>query len=594
MKMPKGEYTATSIREWLEMHYQTRYANYSLFLNISSDDDDVLKEIGYNRFLFNDNFDKVWGRTPVDDTTRIDVINFCKDRLSNTQNPHLLARYNYALLTITKNNLYATNAISAYSKVADFYLAETNNDKQIAFEFLDTVKELLKLYKSYNKDKINDIVIYFQQILNQCHPLNLKTGILRILSNEKSFKPNDLQDMSNHCLNIYNDIHDRNWKEGILKIGLKLCQRINDSEQIKKFADLLGDVILQDIHEYDETNLAISHINEMTYEKAIGYYKLAKNDEKIAATTIRLEENRTHHQYPSFPIYIKSDNSLNLFECINRVVAENLDKSLLEIIYPICRYGSSSFLIDYECLRKHVPKEGEYYYTTCCESVRVDKWGNKHKVSHESVSLHDSFHISYQHVALLYIPLLLCNCMIHKKITIAQFRSVLKKSGFNMPIPIRRRGGYVQVPLYDIVGKGLEDFIRQNNMSFKDKNNVDWRFCIDFLTPKFEFIIRSVASILEIPVVKSLKGGESQFITLEKILEDSRLKNIFNEDDIFMFNHTFTKEGLNIRNEVAHGLLLPQDYTQELAVLVFLCVLRLCKISDYIVSQLIEQSEEKK
>lgn len=595
MKIPQGEYTPSGIQEWLENHYQTKHVNYSLFSDINSDDKAVLKEIGYNRFLFNDNFDRVWKRMTADDTTLTEVLNFCKERLSNTQNPHLLARYNYALLIITKNNIYANGAISAYFKVADFYLGETNNDTKNAFEFLNTMRELIKLCLSYNKTKINDIVIYLHRILNQSYPLNLKTGILRIFTEEKSFKLTDVQDMPNHCLNIYYKVEDRRWQEGILEIGLKLSQRINNRELVKKFANLLGDLILQDILEYNETNMAISHINEMTYEKAIGYYRLAKNQEKVASTTLRLEENRTHHKYPSIPIYCKVDTNPELiFKGINQLVSENIDKSLMEIIFPICRYNSASLLLDFVSIKKYIPKTEDYYYTTCFEAVRVDKWGNKHKVSHESMFLHDSFHMIYQRSAFLYIPLLLCNCMIQKKITIRQFRSVLKKSGFSIPIPIKRVGGYVYIPLYDIVGKGLEDYIQQNNKSFKNKICVDWRFCIDFLTPKFEFIIRCIASVLDIPVVKTLNGGEEQFITLEKILDNPKLKDIFNDDDIFMFKHTFTQDGLNIRNEVAHGLLLPQDYSKEIATLIFLCVLRLCKIADYIAYKVIKDSESQK
>lgn len=592
MKIPQGEYTASDIQEWLEIHYQTRHVNYSLFSDINSDDEAVLKEIGYNRFLFNDNFDRVWERMSPKDTTRTEVLNFCKERLAKTQNPHLLARYNYALLVITKNNLYANRAISAYLKVADFYLSKTNNDTTNVYEFLSTMKELIKLCLSYNKPQINYIYIYLHQILNQSYPLNLKTGILRIFTEEKSFKSKDLKDMPNYCLDIYYKVKDERWQEGILEIGLKLSQRINNSDLIKLFANLLGDLVLQDILEYSETNMAISHINEMTYEKAIGYYRLAKNQKKVAETTLKLEENRTHHKYPSIPIYCKIDTNPELiFEAINQLVCENIDKSLIEIIFPICRYNSASLLPDFVSIKKNIPKIEDYDYTTCTQAIRVDKWGNKHKVSHESMFLYDSFHMIYQRSALLYIPILLCNCMIHKKITIRQFRSVLKKSGFHIPIPIKRVGGYMHIPLYDIVGKGLEDYIRQNNKSFNDKMCVDWRFCIDFLTPKFEFIIRCIASVLGIPVVKTLNGGEEQFITLEKILDNPKLKDIFNDDDILIFKHTFTQDGINIRNEVAHGLLLPQDYSKEVATLVFLCVLRLCKISDYIATQVIKNSE---
>lgn len=76
-----------------------------------------------------------------------------------------------------------------------------------------------------------------------------------------------------------------------MEIGLKLSQRIQNNIDIIKFAELLGDLTLQNIQDYDDKNIAVSHMNELTYEKAIAFYKLAKNEEKISATTIKLEEN---------------------------------------------------------------------------------------------------------------------------------------------------------------------------------------------------------------------------------------------------------------------------------------------------------------
>ncbi len=40
-------------------------------------------------FMLNDNFDKIWAGTTLDDVTCSDVINFCKARLLGTHNPHL-------------------------------------------------------------------------------------------------------------------------------------------------------------------------------------------------------------------------------------------------------------------------------------------------------------------------------------------------------------------------------------------------------------------------------------------------------------------------------------------------------------------------
>ncbi|MBB3895014.1 DUF4209 domain-containing protein [Bacteroides pyogenes] len=118
-----------------------------------------------------------------------------------------------------------------------------------------------------------------------------------------------------------------------------------------------------------------------------------------------------------------------------------------------------------------------------------------------------------------------------------------------------------------------------------NEKEVDWRFCIDFLTPKFESIIRMIAQKLGIPITEVFDNGTSQLKTLEKILQEEKIKDIFNDDDLFLFKHTFIKEGMNIRNNVAHGLLMPVDYTAGKAMLVFLSVLRLSKATMYFQKQ---------
>lgn len=462
--------TVSDFRSYLEVSYQTKYDAYSFFSNINSENDSVLKEIGYNRFLLNDNFDYTWNSTNLDEPTKNDIISYCTQRLDETQSHQLLARYNNALLVILKNNRYAYKAIDSYKIVADFYLKESNKETKNAFVFLNTTAKLLQLYKLYMKDKVGDLATYFHNIINQSHPLDIKIGLLRIFSEEKIFKLKDIQHLSSLCLDIYNKVNEKNKKERILEIGLKLSQRTKNNSEIVKFAELLGDLTLQDIYEYDDKNIAISHMNELTYEKAIKYYKLAKTNEKISATTVKLENNRTHHKYLKFPIYLKSQNKGAIIDGINKLVKEEIGKGLIEILFPICRYNHSSLLIDYDKLKTSIENnKKDYFYTSCFKAVRTDKWGNKHHTTHEAIAIHNSFQLMYQRSTLLYIPLLFCNLMRIKKINIKQFRSALKKAGFFTSISIMRSGEYVKIPLYDIVGKGLEDYIKQNNKLFSEK-----------------------------------------------------------------------------------------------------------------------------
>lgn len=105
---------------------------------------------------------------------------------------------------------------------------------------------------------------------------------------------------------------------------------------------------------------------------------------------------------------------------------------------------------------------------------------------------------------------------------------------------------------------------------------------------KFEGIMRIIVNRLGEPIVKE-KDGNTEFVTLECLLKTEALKSIFTKEDLLLFNQTYTKAGYNIRNDIAHGLLLPQEYTAIKALLVFVSILRLAKgIFNYIYNQQIE------
>ena len=75
-------------------------------------------------------------------------------------------------------------------------------------------------------------------------------------------------------------------------------------------------------------------------------------------------------------------------------------------------------------------------------------------------------------------------------------------------------------------------------------------------------------------------------VPLEGLLNSQCLNKVFSEDDLLMFRMAFTKDGYNIRNDVAHGMLLPQEYNAMRTMLVFVSIIRLTKATSYIVGKM--------
>lgn len=173
--------------------------------------------------------------------------------------------------------------------------------------------------------------------------------------------------------------------------------------------------------------------------------------------------------------------------------------------------------------------------------------------------------------------------MKEETITYDILKDELLSNGFNLELyKWNADGTKIGTTYLERVDVGLKDFM---DTLFKSINgeDVDWRYCTTFLTTQFEGLFRDVLKKLGEPIDRIKNNGDTELIPLEGLLNSEKARVIFNSNDLLLFNQTFTKDGYNIRNDIAHGLLLPQEFTATKALLVFLCVLRLTKATKAVV-----------
>ncbi len=160
-------------------------------------------------------------------------------------------------------------------------------------------------------------------------------------------------------------------------------------------------------------------------------------------------------------------------------------------------------------------------------------------------------------------------------------KKTLLKTAFGIEFDFVRAESTLKYTWFSLVDIGLLEFFKQFKRAINQKQT-DWRFTIDFLTPKFEAILRDIVENAGSEVTRVKDNGDTELMSLEELFKSLVISNVFNDDDLFLFRHTFTKVGYNIRNNVAHGLYKSCDYTLSKAILVFLCIIRLNKIIVYI------------
>lgn len=124
-------------------------------------------------------------------------------------------------------------------------------------------------------------------------------------------------------------------------------------------------------------------------------------------------------------------------------------------------------------------------------------------------------------------------------------------------------------------------------------NNMEAYFCdqrhypnmilpIDSLTLKIEGLIRDICELLNITTFYTEIDIHNKTISKEKdlntLLRDQSLKELLDPDDLFFLRYLFIeKASCNLRNDVAHSLMISEEYTIDKFHLILLSILRLGK-----------------
>lgn len=102
---------------------------------------------------------------------------------------------------------------------------------------------------------------------------------------------------------------------------------------------------------------------------------------------------------------------------------------------------------------------------------------------------------------------------------------------------------------------------------------------LSILVPQVENALRCLAEECGDVIYKSNEDGVEELITLNGILDLPKLNETLDDDLIFNLKSIFTsKFGINIRNEVAHGIIDDEEFKSVYSLYVWWFILKLCCI----------------
>jgi hypothetical protein len=196
--------------------------------------------------------------------------------------------------------------------------------------------------------------------------------------------------------------------------------------------------------------------------------------------------------------------------------------------------------------------------------------------THEQIEIFSMIDNAYRNFTYHVFSLVVMEGLKHGTLSYDILSNYLLKLGFNLRIEKQVGDNHVGSTYLERVDVGLKDFLKQNE-AMMNNETTDWRFCISFLSTQFEGLLRDIVWHLGGLVTKIKHGTDTELILLEGLLDSECLQQVFDNNDLLLFRETFTNAGYNIRNNVAHGMYLPDEFTSTKALLVFVSVLRLEK-----------------
>lgn len=508
------------------------------------------------------------------------ICKYLLHRLGNSNNPHLLARYYHLLLICSGNNQYITNTIKYYKETLDYFLSHIEEGYSNVY-FAKVLKTIIFLSQNYRYevDKLKDVILSY--LSNEELSAKTKTFIFEKVKDSKLFKASEQAEFPQLCLDLSINESEQNIKERLLKLAIVFSQNTQSTTFFKRANELLGDLEQNSIKPCDDNNIAIAHQNEYVYTNMINYYKHAGNKEKQVSALKALEENKKHLKLIKIESKIPLKSSKKINEEIDRLIKIILESPIDNLLYDIC-FGTGSIpFIPYKMIKESVKEQmGKTFYHELLRSVQIDVNNNKKEIPHEIMSEHQFYQIALNNITLPFIMEVLVESIQKKHFTYSVLKGFLNKTSFGEKHQIQRREEIFEYSWFSQIDIGLKEFLKQFRKVINNKKT-DWRFTIDFFTPKFESILRDIIYLSGGEITNVKDNGDSSLKLFDDLLKSPVLENIFNEDDLFLFKHTFTRVGLNVRNDVAHGILKPFEYGLYKVLLVLICILRLKKVSLY-------------
>lgn len=514
-----------------------------------------------------------------------EALQYYYTRISQTRNNSLQLRYLQIIVSAGDKTLTPL----CFNPLIDGLITEIKKFR--AFEEIASgahnLRVLIKnafILAKRAKYKLSEISELCYAFFERGYPVSGKYRLVElIINNRKCYTKEVLDSCYQACIDLslitpYCD--DLSAMERLCAVGIKLAKIVG--HPFKEWHEKLGIAYEKEMNKRmldDKHNMMPMH----WCEKAIEQFQQAGMPIRVKDLYVQYAAIRKNFKLDSYRTEFDREAMTEWYDWLDHQAKYLIMHNGTEALLHYLSYGNDIFP-NITWLKEYAERKEDSFLDTISISkadtnknfskkVITDEDHNWHRI-YDSYSYYSDFHV------LPFLRRIFFYGFLKQKICYNTIIEHLQhKTWIGCTLVSKDTGGNeIRYNWLSLIAPALFNFHKEfEAFLFSDANRINLVLSIDSLVLKFEGLIRDFARLLALPTTIMVKGYMREMY-IEELLDLKEMKEYFDENDMLLFKYVFiSKNGLNLRNNIAHSFLHFNQYRIEYMLLMIMALLRLGK-----------------
>ena len=365
-----------------------------------------------------------------------------------------------------------------------------------------------------------------------------------------------------------------------LKIALRLNDKLNSNRA--DWYNYTGKMF-EEFAEFRKQDDKIGMMPLRFYSESMSCFKSAGNKISFGRVSKKFQDQKSKLNLGRFRYPVKKSNLIQI---------EKFNQNKIEIL----KIKSSIFILDYLVfgidILPHksiyeIRNKNEWFESMVFSKIEFDINKNiiKRNTNEKNILNESKFKKYHLYMQLFTIPFLIelfIQTTLKNKIGFVQIIQFLQENSWlgRFLSATNSEGEMRNYYWTELIKPSIAQFFSTFEVDIKTEGTLihSYMLCIESLSLKFEGILRDFSKRAGLSTVIINSNGVIKEKTTEALLRDGqdKLLEFFPKSDLMLFWYVFTKEGINLRNDIAHCYYrYPMNFSLEKMVLLIISILKI-------------------